>query len=88
MYVLADQLKSARSRIRRANFIVNIDPSDWMDSPTPAQAPKSIVRPNHGSTSSNVAMIPTDSDYVAYQWNFQLIGMPGAWDIQPGAAAT
>jgi serine protease len=27
---------------------------------------------------------PNDVDYRDYQWNFSLIDMPGAWEIQPG----
>jgi hypothetical protein len=30
---------------------------------------------------------PNDTDYSAYQWNFLLLDMPGAWDIQPGGTA-
>ena len=33
---------------------------------------------------SGPAGTPTDADYGAYQWNFSLINMPKAWDIQPG----
>jgi serine protease len=28
--------------------------------------------------------LPSDTDYVARQWNFQDIGLQSAWDIQPG----
>jgi subtilisin family serine protease len=27
---------------------------------------------------------PNDPDYASYQWNFRLLDMPAAWDIQPG----
>ncbi len=30
------------------------------------------------------AAVPNDEDFAAYQWNFSLIDMPGAWEIQPG----
>jgi serine protease len=30
--------------------------------------------------------VPNDADYNAYQWNFQVLDMPKAWDINPGAA--
>ncbi len=28
--------------------------------------------------------VPNDPDYQGLQWNFSLINMPGAWDINPG----
>ncbi len=31
--------------------------------------------------------IPNDPSYVSLQWNLNAIGMPAAWDIQPGAAS-
>jgi serine protease len=30
------------------------------------------------------AGVPNDTDYAELQWNFSLIGMPSAWDINPG----
>jgi serine protease len=37
--------------------------------------------------SGAAAQSPNDTDYSSYQWNFQLLDMPGAWDIQPGGSA-
>lgn len=83
-YVLADQMK-AQPEVEYAepNFIVSIDPVDWKDSPTPPQPARTAVRPTRGSN-AGVTLVPTDTDYASYQWNFQLINMPGAWDVQPG----
>jgi serine protease len=37
--------------------------------------------------SGAAAQSPNDTDYSSYQWNFHLLDMPGAWDIQPGGSA-
>jgi serine protease len=37
--------------------------------------------------SARVAFTPNDTDYGVLQWNFPLINMPGAWDINHGANA-
>ena len=34
--------------------------------------------------SAGRAPSPNDTDYSSYQWNFQLVNMTGAWEIQPG----
>jgi serine protease len=31
--------------------------------------------------------VPNDPSYASLQWNLNAIGMPAAWDIQPGAAS-
>jgi serine protease len=40
------------------------------------------------STEGAAAPSPNDTDYASYQWNFQLLDMPGAWAIQPGGSST
>jgi serine protease len=30
---------------------------------------------------------PNDTDYARYQWNFTLLDMPAAWEIQPGGSS-
>jgi serine protease len=34
------------------------------------------------------AVTPNDTGYSARQWNFQSIGLPQAWDINPGASSS
>ena len=37
-----------------------------------------------GTLSAGPAAVPNDTDYSSYQWNFHLLDMLAAWDIQPG----
>lgn len=85
-YILADRLKSQPEvEYAEPNFIAWIDPAERGDVPT---APPTVVpRLTRGALASAPAGTPTDVDYGAYQWNFQLINMPGAWDIQPGGSS-
>jgi len=87
-YVLADQMKAqAEVEFAEPNFIYRIDPFE--------RAPVSAIPPQSGASTRNTrgrlasapAGAPTDADYAAYQWNFQLINMPSAWDLQPGGSA-
>jgi serine protease len=43
------------------------------------------IRPA-GSQAGAPAGVPSDPDYGALQWNLSLIGMPAAWDINPGGS--
>ena len=83
-YLLVDQLR-AQPEVEYAepNFIARTGPVDFSAAP-PEAGPKPAIRGNRGSTAGGVTGTPTDSDYAAYQWNFQLISMPDAWDVQPG----
>jgi serine protease len=88
-WVLAARMK-ARPEVEYAepNFIAWVDPGERYDVPNPAPNPVAPAsRPNRGSVSGGIAGAPTDADYAAFQWNFQLIGMPDAWTIQPGGRA-
>lgn len=40
------------------------------------------------TTGPGVQGIPDDPDYTPLQWNFSLLNMPAAWDINPGASPT
>ena len=84
-WILADRLKSQPEvEYAEPNFIAWIDPGERVPMPSPPPRPAvSATRPNRGSVSA-IAGVPTDPDYAAYQWNFQLINMPSAWDIQAG----
>ena len=85
-YILADQMKSQPEvEFAEPNFIAFIDPSDRLSAP-PSPTPTFTARTNRGSTASMPAGVPTDADYAAYQWNFQLINMPAAWDLQAGGS--
>jgi serine protease len=83
-YVLADQLKGQPEvEYAEPNFIAKIDPLEQAYARNVAPPPRVYsLRPTRGG--GNISGQPTDTDYVAYQWNFQLINMPGAWDIQGG----
>ena len=83
-YILADQLRNQPEvEYAEPNFIGKIDPSERAAITAPATF--SSVGALHARTmAASVAGVPTDTDYVNYQWNFQLISMPNAWDIQPG----
>lgn len=48
------------------------------------------VEPGLGArmkTASAGGSSPNDTDYASYQWNFRLLDMTAAWDIQPGGTA-
>jgi serine protease len=46
--------------------------------PMPERAERSLTSGFH------TALVPSDPDYAAMQWNFPAINMPGAWTINPG----
>jgi serine protease len=85
-WVLADRLKSQPEvEYAEPNFIAWTDPGERVPMPSPLPRPAAAsTRPNRGSVAGAIASAPTDPDYAAYQWNFQLINMPSAWDIQAG----
>lgn len=87
-FILADQLKSQPEvEYAEPNFIVHIGPVDAVDTPPASALVKPVARPNRGSTASVAAFTPTEPAFASLQWNFQLINMPGAWDIQPGGSS-
>ncbi len=76
-HILAQQL-SEQPEVAYAepNYIGRVEPRS-ADRLLPIEgASGSLPRP---------AGAPNDVDYAAYQWNFSLLNMPAAWDIQPGA---
>ena len=87
-YALAEQLKALPEvEFAEPNFIAYIDPIERPAIATPQPLPSQpLLRPNRGSNASVPTGVPTDADYAAYQWNFHLINMPGAWDIQAGGS--
>jgi serine protease len=48
----------------------------------------SLLRPATLAPASNITGVPNDTDYRDLQWNFSLLNMPGAWDINPGGSDT
>jgi serine protease len=51
----------------------------------PAWTSPSAVAPL--SVGPGVLGKPNDPDYSGYQWNFSLLNMPAAWDINPGGSS-
>jgi len=86
-YILADQLK-AQPEVEYAepNFFVTIDPYERAaTAPTPTVSiPSRTTVPRTGARINGV---PADPDYSAFQWNFSLLNMPAAWDLQPGGSS-
>lgn len=83
-YILADRIK-AQPEVEYAepNFLISVDPlenSPWVPSPTTAQPPPRRTAFRAGT----IAGVPNDAFYAGLQWNFSLINMPQAWDLQPG----
>ncbi len=73
--VLAQQLaRQPEVAYAEPNYIGRVEPL-WLDRVGPDGTPA-------GTAAS--ALPPNDVDYPSYQWNFSLINMPGAWEIQPG----
>lgn len=85
-YILANQLK-AQPEVEYAepNFFVTIDPYERAATvPEPA-----AYAPSRGFVPRSAARInaaPADPDYAGFQWNFSLLNMPAAWDLQPGGS--
>ena len=86
---LAAQL-SAQPEVEFAepNYIARISPLEKQFSAggapaTPPDAPTRFWR----STSFRTTGTPSDTDFGVYQWNFNLINMPAAWDVVPGGSA-
>jgi subtilisin family serine protease len=44
------------------------------------------IRPATLAPASRVTGVPNDPDYGVLQWNFSLLNMPRAWDINPGGS--
>jgi len=86
-YILADQMKGQPEvEYAEPNFIYSVDPFERATSVSAPPSPRvSSLRSTRGGGS--IAGTPSDADYGAYQWNFNLINMPGAWDLQPGGTA-
>ena len=87
---LAAQL-SAQPEVEFAepNYIARISPLEKQfvpgggPVPTPPDRPTSLWR----SAAFRTTGTPSDTDFGAYQWNFNLINMPAAWDVVPGGSA-
>ena len=72
-HVLADQLsRQPEVEFAEPNYIVRLPVEAREFRAEPAAEP---IPP---------AAAPNDEDYTTYQWNFSLLNMPGAWDLQPG----
>ena len=87
---LAAQL-SAQPEVEFAepNYIARISPIEkqfWYGG-APVTAPPAVSARFWRPKSSRTAGTPSDTDFGAYQWNFNLINMPAAWDVVPGGSA-
>jgi serine protease len=76
-HVLADQLSRQPEVVyAEPNYIVRLPPRH-----------DRVVRTEPAGESVTPAATPNDDDFTTYQWNFSLIDMPAAWDIQPGGSS-
>jgi serine protease len=86
---LAAQL-SAQPEVEFAepNYIARINPIEKQFAtggapvPTPPDATTRLWR----SAAFRTTGTPSDTDFGAYQWNFNLINMPAAWDVVAGGS--
>lgn len=86
---LAAQL-SAQPEVEFAepNYIARLNPLEKQFAiggapATPPDAPTRLWR----SAAFRTTGTPSDTDFGAYQWNFNLINMPAAWDVVSGGSA-
>jgi serine protease len=84
-YILAQRLRSQPEvEYAEPNFFVRLDPLERrFSTPPPTSLPAPARRTTTGSF-GRVSGVPNDTDYAAFQWNFSLLSMPSAWDLQPG----
>lgn len=85
---LAAQL-SAQPEVEYAepNYIARISPIEKQFAPgAPVPAPPDTRTRFWRSSAFRTTGTPSDTDYGAYQWNFNLINMPAAWDVVPGGS--
>jgi serine protease len=86
---LAAQL-SAQPEVEYAepNYIARVRPLEKEFSPagTPASPPP-VNLARSRALAFRTTGTPSDTDFGAYQWNFNLISMPAAWDVVPGGSA-
>ena len=78
-HILAQQLMTQPEvAYAEPNYIMRIEPrlEDRVQRAAPAAAEP---LPPSGQ--------PNDEDYIGLQWNFTMLNMPSAWDVQPGASA-
>lgn len=87
-YILAEQLRSQPEvEYAEPNFFLRIDPHERVATvPTPAVPPPS--RTSGVRTAARINGVPADPDYNSFQWNFTLLNMPSAWDLQPGGSSS
>jgi hypothetical protein len=72
-HVLADQLsRQPEVMYAEPNYIVRL--------PRTARA----FRAEPATDRISPAAAPNDEDFTTYQWNFSMLNMTGAWDLQPG----
>jgi serine protease len=87
---LAAQL-SAQPEVEYAepNYIARISPIEkqFTSGGAPVPAPPYTPARFWRSASFRATGTPSDTDFAAYQWNFNLINMPAAWDVVPGGSA-
>ena len=83
--VLVQQL-AAQPEVEYAepSYIMRIDPME-KGTATPAQSAPVAPPPTRSWFSSlRLFATPSDTDFNTYQWNFAMLGMQSAWNIQPG----
>jgi serine protease len=87
---LAAQL-SAQPEVEFAepNYIARISPMEKQFAPSgaPVPTPPDATTRLWRSAAFRTTGTPSDTDFGAYQWNFNLINMPAAWDVVPGGSA-
>jgi len=57
-------------------------------STAPATSSDLVRRPMAAAVPAFAPFAPNDPDFSSAQWNFPLIGMPGAWGINPGGSSS
>jgi len=84
-HIMAARLRSQPEvEYAEPNFFVHVDPLERRFSAPP---PASLPAPTRRAATASVGRVngvPNDTDYAAFQWNFSLLNMPSAWDLQPG----
>jgi subtilisin family serine protease len=95
--VLAQQLgEQAEVEYAHPNYLRQATPVARVVGPpvspasNPSGTPGIPIRPIAAAavTTPFTPFTPNDPDYGQLQWNFPLIGMPGAWSINPGGSSS
>ena len=87
---LAAQL-SAQPEVEYAepNYIARVRPleKELALGGSPASPPPASSIQFRRAAAFRTTGTPSDTDFGVYQWNFNLISMPAAWDVAPGGSA-